>query len=109
MKIGIVGLGLIGGSLAKAYKAAGHRVLAHNRSRSTLDFAMLSGAVDEELTKENIGDCDLVLVAVYPQAAIDYLKEMGYNLWDPKGDEVQTFIENQMDSMERYVELLESK
>ena len=77
MKVGIVGLGLIGGSLAKAYKAAGHRVLAHNRSRSTLDFAMLSGAVDEELTKENIGDCDLVLVAVYPQAAIDYLKEMG--------------------------------
>ena len=77
MKVGVVGLGLIGGSLAKAYKAAGHRVLAHNRSRSTLDFAMLSGAVDEELTKENISDCDLVLVAVYPQAAIDYLKEMG--------------------------------
>lgn len=77
MKVGIVGLGLIGGSLAKAYKAAGHQVLAHNRSRSTLDFAMLSGAVDEELTKENISDCDLVLVAVYPQAAIDYLKEMG--------------------------------
>jgi len=77
MKVGIVGLGLIGGSLAKAYKAAGHQVLAHNRSRSTLDFAMLSGAVDEELTKENISDCDLVLVAVYPQAAIDYLKEIG--------------------------------
>ncbi len=77
MKVGIVGLGLIGGSLAKAYKAAGHQVLAHNRSRSTLDFAMLSGAVDEELTRENISDCDLVLVAVYPQAAIDYLKEMG--------------------------------
>ena len=77
MKVGVVGLGLIGGSLAKAYKAAGHRVLAYNRSRSTLDFAMLSGAVDEELTKENIGDCDLVLVAVYPQAAIYYLKEMG--------------------------------
>ena len=77
MKVGVVGLGLIGGSLAKAYKAAGHRVLAYNRSRSTLDFAMLSGTVDEELTKENIGDCDLILVAVYPQAAIDYLKEMG--------------------------------
>ena len=77
MKVGVVGLGLIGGSMAKAYKAAGHQVLAHNRSRSTLDFAMLSGAVDEELTKENIGDCDLILVAVYPQAAINYLKEMG--------------------------------
>ena len=38
-----------------------------------------------------------------------YLKEMGYNLWDAKGDEVRTFIENQMDSMDRYVQLLESK
>ena len=77
MKVGIVGLGLIGGSMAKAYKAAGHQVLAYNRSRSTLDFAMLSGTVDEELTQENISDCDLVLVAVFPQAAIDYLKKMG--------------------------------
>ena len=77
MKVGIVGLGLIGGSMAKAYKAAGHQVLAYNRSRSTLDFAMLSGTVDEELAQDNIGDCDLILVAVFPQAAIDYLKKMG--------------------------------
>lgn len=38
-----------------------------------------------------------------------YLEEMGYNLWDAKGDEVQAFIENQMDSMERYVELLNAQ
>lgn len=77
MTVGIVGLGLIGGSFAKAYHEAGARVLAHNRSRSTLEFAMLSGAVDGELTRENIGQCDLVLVAVYPQAALAYLEEMG--------------------------------
>ena len=77
MTVGIVGLGLIGGSLVKAYHQAGHRVLAHNRSRSVLDFAMLSGDVDGELTKETIGDCDLVLIAVFPQAAIAYLEEMG--------------------------------
>ena len=77
MRVGIVGLGLIGGSLAKAYKLEGHQVLAINRSRSTLDFAMLSGAVDGELTQENISSCDLILVAVYPQAAIAFLEKFG--------------------------------
>lgn len=77
MKVGIVGLGLIGGSFAWAYHNEGHQVLAWNRTRSVLDFAMLSGAVDGELTEENAGDCDLVLVTLYPQAAIDYIDKMG--------------------------------
>ena len=76
MTAGIVGLGLIGGSFAKAYHEAGQTVLAYNRSRDVLDFAMLSGAVDGELTKDNIGQCDIVIVAVYPEAAADYLEEM---------------------------------
>ena len=55
MTVGIVGLGLIGGSLAKAFKRSPDvTVLAYNRNRSILDFAMLSGAVDGELTMENI-------------------------------------------------------
>ncbi len=77
MKVGIVGLGLIGGSFAWAYHNDGHQVLAWNRTRSVLDFAMLSGAVDGELTEENAGDCDLILVTLYPQAAIDYIDKMG--------------------------------
>ena len=76
MKVGIVGLGLIGGSFARAYREAGWEVLAFDRNRSVLDFAVLDGAVQEELTKENISACDLVLVAVYPLAAVEYLKEM---------------------------------
>lgn len=77
MTVGILGLGLIGGSLAKAYHEAGHRVLAYNRSRSVTEFAMLANAVDGELTEENISSCDLLLLALYPQACIDYLKKMG--------------------------------
>ncbi len=77
MTVGIVGLGLIGGSFAKAYHDAGHRVLAANRSSGTLEFAMISGMVDEKLTKDNISRCDLVLIAVYPEAAISYLRENG--------------------------------
>ena len=77
MTVGIVGLGLIGGSFAKAYHAAGERVLAWNRTRSVLDFAMLDGGVDGELNEENIGGCDLILVTLYPAAAIEYLERMG--------------------------------
>lgn len=72
--VGVFGLGLIGGSFAKAYHAAGWTVLAHNRSRSVLDFAMLGGDVDGELTKENIGTCDLVLLTIYPEAAVETLR-----------------------------------
>lgn len=76
MTVGIVGLGLIGGSLAKAYKRDPDvTVLAANRSRSTLEFAMLDGAVDGPLTAENLAGCDLVLIALYPQAAMDYMTE----------------------------------
>ena len=76
MTIGIVGLGLIGGSFAKAYHEAGETVLACNRTEDTLRFAMLSGAVDGELTEENIGSCDLVIIAVFPEAAEAFLRRM---------------------------------
>ena len=45
-KVGIVGLGLIGGSFAKAYHAAGWEVFASNRTKSVLEFAILSGDVN---------------------------------------------------------------
>ena len=76
MRVGIVGLGLIGGSFAKAYQEAGHEVLAFDRDESVLSFAQLEGAVSAPLTKENIGTCDLVLVAIYPEAAVNYIRDM---------------------------------
>lgn len=74
-RIGVVGLGHIGGSFAKAYKKAGWEVLACNRTKSILDFAMLNGDVDAELTKENIGFCDLVLFTIFPEATILSMRE----------------------------------
>ena len=68
--IGVVGLGLIGGSFAKAYHAAGHKVLAFDTDSSILEFAKLSGNVDADLTRENLKECDLILICVYPQAAV---------------------------------------
>ncbi len=77
MTVGVVGLGLIGGSFAKAYSVAGHKVLAANRSESTLRFAIMSGAVSEKLTDENIKDCDVLLLCTYPGAAIRFMEEKG--------------------------------
>ena len=74
MKVGIVGLGLIGGSFAKAYSAAGHTVAAIDIDKSVLDFAILSGAVNEVLSDEAIPECDLILLCVYPGAAVNFLK-----------------------------------
>ena len=75
MTVGIVGLGLIGGSIAKAYHAAGHTVLAFDIDRSTYDFAVLSGTVNGPLTDETLSTCDLILIAVIPSAAVGYLKQ----------------------------------
>ena len=75
MTVGIVGLGLIGGSFAKAYRASGHTVLAFDIDRSTYDFAVLSGTVNGPLTDETLSTCDLILIAVIPSAAVGYLKQ----------------------------------
>ncbi|MBR7071565.1 MAG: prephenate dehydrogenase [Clostridia bacterium] len=75
MTVGIVGLGLIGGSFAKAYDAAGHCVLAYDTNASVLSFSQLSGEVAGELTDERIGECDLILLCVYPRAAVEWVKK----------------------------------
>ena len=75
MTVGIVGLGLIGGSFAKAYHAAGERVLAQDIDRDVLSFAVISNAVDEELTDETMAECDLILLAVCPAAAVEWLQK----------------------------------
>ena len=50
MIVGVAGLGLIGGSFVKGYHSQGHTVYAYNRSRKTLDYALLSRS--EEHTSE---------------------------------------------------------
>ncbi len=81
MTVGIVGLGLIGGSIAKAYRAnADCRVLGCDANSSVDGFAQLSGMVDGELTKENAGQCELLILAAYPAAAKAYLQDIAPHL-----------------------------
>ena len=80
MTVGIVGLGLIGGSFARAYHDAGWRVLACERDRSVYDFAVMSGAADGVLDEKTVSQCDLILIAVYPRAAIEWLRGMAEHI-----------------------------
>lgn len=74
MKIGIVGLGLIGGSIAKAVKKnTNHTVLGADRDEESLKKAFLVGAIDGRL--EDLGGLDVLIVALYPSAAVRYVKE----------------------------------
>ena len=75
MTVGILGLGLIGGSLARAYSLAGHTVYAADKDQSILTFAQLAGAVDAPLTLENMGQCELILLAIYPEGSAAWLEE----------------------------------
>ena len=75
MTVGILGLGLIGGSLARAYSLEGHRVLCSVRNQQMLSFAMLAGAVEAPLTPDNMGECDLILLAIYPDGSAKWLEE----------------------------------
>ena len=75
MNVGIVGLGLIGGSMAKSIKArTGHTVYGVDLGAETMTMARMCGAIDAPLTEENLPSCDLILVAIRPQAAIDWVK-----------------------------------
>ena len=80
MTVGVVGLGLIGGSLARAYHHAGHRVLCHDIDQSILAYAELAGVSDGRLDEASLGGCELLLIALYPQAAVEYLTQAAPHL-----------------------------
>ena len=78
MKIGIVGLGTIGGSFAKAIKTySDHTVFGMDKNEDAVAFAKFSDAIDGVLTEETLGECDLLLLALYPMASAEFLEANG--------------------------------
>lgn len=75
MTVGIIGLGLIGGSMARAYKKSGFTVLGCDTNDVVLSWAKLNGIADENLTNDNIPDCDLILLAITPKSAAKWLED----------------------------------
>lgn len=78
MKVGILGLGLIGGSLARAYALEGHSVFAGEKDESMLSFAMLAGAVQGKLDETTVPGCDLILLAIYPGGSAMWLEKNAF-------------------------------
>ena len=74
MTVGILGLGLIGGSLSRAYALEGHTVYAAEKDDRMLSFAILAGAVQNRLDASTIPDCDLILLAIYPDGSASWLE-----------------------------------
>ena len=75
MIVGILGLGLIGGSMARAYALEGHTVYAIQRNEDMLQFAMMTGAVHGRLDENTIPQCDLILLAIYPGGCVTWLRD----------------------------------
>jgi prephenate dehydrogenase len=76
MRIGIIGLGLIGGSIAKALRArTKHEVLGYDLSVATVDAALASGAVNGGLALSDLPTCQALIIAVPPLACLAFLRE----------------------------------
>ena len=76
MNIAVVGLGLIGGSICKALKAnTFHHIMGIDSDKETIRKALDTGAIDEEIDVEKLGEANLTIVALYPMAIVDFVKE----------------------------------
>jgi len=76
MKIAVIGMGLIGGSLAKAFmNVKDAEVFGYDLDNVTVARAKLENAMNHSLTKENIGQCEYIFIALYPKATEGFLEE----------------------------------
>ena len=80
MNIGVVGLGLIGGSLAKsAKKNTKFKVYGYDLDKNVIDKAISEKSIDSELTEKRLSTCDYVFIPLYPEAVIEYVKKNAGN------------------------------
>ena len=77
MKIGIVGLGLIGGSYAKALKPFQHELIGYDINPHTIEYAIKNNIVDKAYldTTHELSSCDVVFICLYPQDTINYIHQ----------------------------------
>ena len=80
MVVGIVGLGLIGGSFAKGYRknAPDCTIYADNRTGAVTDKAIAEGVVDAPLDESTIALCDIIVISLYTDAAVRWLSCVFY-------------------------------
>jgi len=77
-KILIVGLGLLGGSYARALRRFGFHISAITKEQSSIDYALKEKIIDEgstELDERIIGEADLVVFALYPHVFVEWIEK----------------------------------
>ena len=75
-RILIVGLGLIGGSYARALKRLGYHVSAIDKRRETIDYALENHIINDgstEVTEEIVGSADAVIFGLYPKVFLEWI------------------------------------
>lgn len=80
MTVGVLGLGLIGGSMARAYAHAGHRVLAFDTDDQILQFSQIEGTVSGVLSENTVSQCDLIILAVYSGASGRWMEDNAFRI-----------------------------
>jgi prephenate dehydrogenase len=81
VNIGIAGLGLIGGSMAKALRnKTNNRIYGFDINTDVVEEAVSRNIIDRKLTPDNISQCDLIIIALYPEAAIEFVKNNAENI-----------------------------
>lgn len=86
LNILIVGLGLMGGSYAKALKKKGFLVSAISDNQKSIDYALENGIIDygySYVEKKAIENADITIFALYPNVFIDWISK--YSMYFKKG------------------------
>ncbi len=81
----IVGLGLLGGSYAKALKSKGYKVSAITKEQDSIDYAIKNGIIDSgttEIDEELIARCKFIIFALYPKIFVKWIREYGHLISD---------------------------
>ena len=76
MTVAMIGLGLIGGSMAKSIqKNTDATVLGFDINEESMQMALMSGAIDGRLTDENLSSCDIIMIAIIPDALLTWVED----------------------------------
>lgn len=74
MNIAIIGLGLIGGSMAKALcKRTQHRIFGYDRNQDVLKKALCDNAISEILDNTSLDAIDTFIICLHPEAEISFI------------------------------------
>ena len=80
MNVFIAGLGLIGGSFAKAFKRhTNHTIYGYDINPATAQFALSRGAIDIIADESDLKNCGFVVVCLYPKATVDFINRNAAN------------------------------